>query len=234
MSTTIKSEKEGSPLRKPDMVGEAQVGHLHMPPDHMEDLYESKNPLVKFVHLNRLDSIAAQIPAGKEQLVLDAGCGEGHLLERLHRLNPCNHYYGVDVTPVALEKAHQRCPTATLKHANLSATEFPSEFFDGVICTEVLEHIYEYEAVIRELRRVLKPGGRLILTFPNEMLWTFCRFLLGRKPVKVPDHVNSFNPRRMKACVNLKLENQTSLPFKLPFPLSLSCLMKFRKIDIPD
>lgn len=230
----INSEKEGTPLPKPDMVGEAQVGHLHMPPDHMADLYESKNPLVKFVHLNRLNSIAAQIPDGKEQLVLDAGCGEGHLLERLHRLNPHSHYYGVDVTPVALQRAQERCPGATFKRANLSSTEFSSEFFDGVICTEVLEHVYEYESVIRELKRILKPEGYLILTFPNEMLWTFCRFLLGRKPVKVPDHVNSFNPRLVKARVNLKLENQMGLPFRLPFSLSLSCLMKFRKMDIPD
>lgn len=234
MSTTINSQKEDAPLVNPDKPEGARVDHLHMPADHMENLYDSKNPLVKFVHLNRLKSISDQISTEKEQRILDAGCGEGHLLERLHRLSPHSHYYGVDITQAALEKAQERCPWATLKSANLSGTGFPPAYFDVVVCTEVLEHVYEYEAVIRELKRVLRPGGRLILTFPNETLWTCCRFLLGRKPVKVPDHVNSFSPRLMKAQVNLKLENQTNLPFRLPFFLSLSCLMEFRKENISD
>ena len=231
MSATSHFKKEDFPSPELNQVGRGRVDHLYMPLDHMEDLYDSKNPLVKFVHLNRLDSIARQIPPEKELTLLDAGCGEGHLLERLYLLNSSCRYYGADITPAALTRAQERCPWATFKKMNLSSMEFPAVFFDVVICTEVLEHIYEYEAVIEELKRILKPGGCLIITFPNEALWTAGRFLLRRKPVKVPDHVNSFYPHHMNSLVNLKLKNQLGLPFGLPFFLSLSCLMKFEKGD---
>ena len=92
MATTINSQKEEAPLVKSDTAERARVDHLHMPADHMENLYDSKNPLVKFVHLNRLESISDQIPTEEEQKILDAGCGEGHLLEKINHLNTHKHY----------------------------------------------------------------------------------------------------------------------------------------------
>ena len=207
------------------------TSHLYMPEDHMENLYDSANPLVKFVHLQRLDAIAKLIPRSEKIVFLDAGCGEGHLIERLYQQNPGREYYGVDITPAALEKAKERCSWGTFKQAYLSSTEFPDDFFDCIVCTEVIEHVNDYQTVIQELKRILKPGGSLMITFPNEVLWTVSRFLLKRKPVKVPDHINSFNPRVMNSLVNLKLERRQNLPFELPFFLSLGCLMKFIKSD---
>jgi len=200
-----------------------------MPADHMEELYDSKNPLVRFIHTQRLGKIVREIPSLIGLTVLDAGCGEGHLLERIHHAFPTGRFYGVDVTDVALHRARERCPWAHLVRANLVHTDLPDAFFDVVASTEVLEHVYEYLAVIQEMKRILKPGGRLILTFPNEFLWTVCRFFLGRRPLKVPDHVNSFDPNTMCSLVSLTLEKKINLPFGFPFAFSLTCLMKFRK-----
>ncbi len=200
-----------------------------MPQDHMEHLYSSTNPLVRFVHNQRLDSIAAALPKNGRLKVLDAGCGEGHLLNRMHEKYPDNDYYGVDVTKVALERAKERVPFAKLEPMDLSDLKFADESFDVVTITEVLEHIIDYENIAPELVRVLKKGGVLIITFPNEFLWTLGRFLLGRRPVKVLDHVNAFNPRMMKEIIGLKIVYERSLPFPLPFSLSLGCLMKFKK-----
>jgi 2-polyprenyl-3-methyl-5-hydroxy-6-metoxy-1,4-benzoquinol methylase len=207
----------------------SQTDHLVMPMDHMEELYNSKNPLVRFVHRQRLDAIAAMLPRAANLKVLDAGCGEGHLLKRLYQSQPANIYYGVDVTEVALQKAKERCPFAELGKMDISRLDFPNGFFDVVTITEVLEHIIDYENVATELKRVLKPGGALIITFPNEVLWTVSRFLLRRRPIKVLDHVNAFNPKMMKKMVGLEVAAQWNLPFKLPFFMSLGCLMKFRK-----
>lgn len=207
-----------------------KTDHLYMPTDHMEELYDSKNPLVRFIHTSRLNSIIRELPKKDGIQVLDAGCGEGHLLEKLSQLKGRKvDCYGLDITDAALEKARERCPGAKLKKANLSQTGFDDDFFDAVICTEVLEHVREYPIVIKELKRIVKPGGFLILTFPNEILWTVSRFFLGRKPVKVPDHVNSFNPSSMKSLVGLKLVQRINLPFGLPFFFSLNALMKFKK-----
>lgn len=205
------------------------VDHIFMPEDHMDKLYTSRNPLVKFTHTSRLDQIVKNIPQKNGLKVLDAGCGEGHLIERLHLKNKMNTYFGIDFVEVSLRKAKRRCPDSTFIRMNLAKIGFDDEFFDLIVCSNVLEHIPAYEVVIEELIRLLKKDGYLIITFPNEILWTISRFFLGRRPIKVPDHVNAFNPRIMKSLINLKLISVSSLPLKLPLFLSLGWLMKFRK-----
>lgn len=195
----------------------------------MDELYNSQNLLVRFVHRNRLKSIVATLPVGRGLKVLDAGCGEGHLIELMHQHSPDSDYYGFDVTEVAIRKAKQRCPFAKVELSDILQNAVPDNFFDVITCTEVLEHIIDYESVTSELKRVLKPGGSLILTFPNEINWTIGRWLLGRKPVKIIDHVNAFTPRIMIDTVRLPLVSQRGLPFPLPFFASLGVLMKFKK-----
>ena len=203
--------------------------HLYMPEDHMDELYNSSNPFVRFVHRNRLKSIVALLPDAKGLKILDAGCGEGHLIEVMHEKRPDNDYYGFDVTEVAVESAKERCPYAKIQQGDIAAMPVPDGSFDVITCTEVLEHIIDYESVVMELKRVLKPGGCLILTFPNEFNWTIGRWLLGRKPVKIIDHVNAFTPRMMRNIVKLPVVAQRSLPFRLPFIASLGVLMKFKR-----
>lgn len=207
----------------------SRIDHLFMPKDHMNELYNSKNPLVKFIHAGRLNSIVKIIPRKSGLKILDAGCGEGHLIEKLYKNNSNNICYGIDITEIALQKAKERCPYAKFEKKDLSKIDFDDNFFDIVICTEVLEHIFEYKTVIEELKKVVKDDGYLIITFPNETLWTTGRFLLGRKPIKASDHVNSFNPNKISSAVNMKLIQQINLPFRLPFFLSLGCLMVFKK-----
>jgi 2-polyprenyl-3-methyl-5-hydroxy-6-metoxy-1,4-benzoquinol methylase len=207
----------------------SKIKHLVMPKDHMDQLYNSANPAVRLVHRQRLSAIASELPGAASLRVLDAGCGEGHLLQKLHSKYPANRYFGVDITAVALEKAQQRCPFAMLYRMNLSDLAFADEAFDVVIITEVLEHIIEFEDVTAELLRVIRKGGRFIITFPNEVLWTLSRFLLGRRPIRVPDHINAFSPPMIQTMFGLELLRQRSLPFPLPFSLSLGCLMNFRK-----
>ena len=197
-----------------------------MTENHMEELYNSKNRLVSFVHNNRLDNIVKSV-FSRNKRILDAGCGEGHLLQRLHNFKD-NEYYGIDVTPIAIEHAKLRCPFAKIKTGNLLETGYDDNFFDVVICTEVLEHIPQFKLVLREFKRIVKPGGLLIISFPNEILWTISRFFLGRKPIKVPDHFNSFRPSKMKEFVGMKVISKFGLPFRLPFFCSLGYQMVFK------
>ncbi len=86
--------------------------------------------------------------------VLDVGCGNQpyrHLFE--------GTYVGLDVAPT-------RRPTVVG-----TATDLPvrAESCDGVLCLEVIEHVEDFERVIREIHRVLRPGGRLLLSAP--MSW---------------------------------------------------------------
>lgn len=204
--------------------------HIFMPKNHMDELYNSPNHMVRFAHNNRQKKIINMLPKNGKYKILDAGCGEGHLLEKMHNKFPYYHYYGSDITDVALASAKERCSFAIIQKMDIRKLEYENEFFDVVICTEVLEHIYEYETVINELIRVLKKDGILIISFPNELLWTLSRFILKRRLIKVPDHVNSFTPSLLRLKIKILQMNQISFPFSfLPFSLSLGCIMKFKK-----
>lgn len=206
-----------------------QTTPLYMPEDHMDDLYNSNNFLVRYVHLNRLKNIVKTMPEKEALNVLDAGCGEGHLLQLLEEKNKNNNYYGIDLTSEALKRARERCPRAKFIQGDLSKIDMPDNFFDFIVCTETLEHVDTYQEAINEFKRILKPGGYIVLTFPNEFWWTVSRFLLGRRPIRVPDHINFFSPKKMIKYVALAVEKNMGLPFSWPFWISLGQLIKFRK-----
>lgn len=89
--------------------------------------------------------------------VLDVGCGR----KPYRRLTPAESYTGLDLdTPDsrALGVADVFYPGGPLP--------FPDASFDAVICSQVLEHVFEPEVFLREIGRVLRPGGRLVLTVP--------------------------------------------------------------------
>jgi 2-polyprenyl-3-methyl-5-hydroxy-6-metoxy-1,4-benzoquinol methylase len=207
----------------------SRTDHLYMPKDHMDKLYHSSNPIVRFVHNKRLWAITNQIPKYGCLKILDAGCGEGHLLSELHKYRPMHKFYGFDVSSDALIQAKKRCAFASITKTDISSIREKKESFDVVICSEVLEHIYEYGPVLSELQRILKKNGLLILTFPNETMWTIGRIFLLRRPIKVPDHVNSFNPEMIKKIVLLKIVKELNMPFDLPLIPTLGYMIVFKK-----
>ncbi|MEO0786120.1 MAG: class I SAM-dependent methyltransferase, partial [Pseudomonadota bacterium] len=109
--------------------------------------------------------------------VLDLGCGEGRHVHGLHMLGGMD-VIGVDLDEASLEKA--RAGLATLpprregdphttqfQSGDATRLEFADDAFDAVICSEVLEHLPDYDAALAEIRRVLKPDGRLCITVPH-------------------------------------------------------------------
>lgn len=115
--------------------------------------------------------------------VLDVGCGTGrHVLELARR--PLN-IVGTDLSPqdilkgrYILELMRRKREVQGRVHWVYSAGErlpFRDEAFDRVICTETLEHVPDDAALVRELTRVLKPGGVLAVSVPDEyserLLW---------------------------------------------------------------
>lgn len=96
---------------------------------------------------------------------LEVGCGDGFFTGQLAQRG-CDAT-GIDLSPVGVEAAQKRFPHARFQvHDLTQPMPFPDGSFDFVWCSEVLEHLFSPLAVLEEMRRVLRPGGRARLTVP--------------------------------------------------------------------
>ena len=106
---------------------------------------------------------------------LDVGAGNGELIDRVMRAFPVNAR-ACDYRGDLLAVEGMSVDVANL---NTEALPYPDASFDLVTCTEVIEHLEHYRAALREMARVLRPGGVLILTTPNVLnLRSRLRYLL--------------------------------------------------------
>ena len=136
---------------------ELEYGEPPRPPDPTLDR--------KFERVWQL--VSRQLPC---EAFLDAGCGDGRHLAALTRSgHRPRRVVGTDISERILETA--RVAAAPLEpelvQANLEALPFEDEAFDLVLCTQVIEHLLDPAAGVRELARVLRPGGVLVLTTDN-------------------------------------------------------------------
>ena len=104
-----------------------------------------------------------------ENFVLDVGCGRADYLRRLLSDQP--NVFGIETAQDKLDDCFRAHPELRGRVFPVSAESmpFPAAHFDVVIVNEVLEHIPDQDAALREIHRVLKPGGKFILFCPNRL-----------------------------------------------------------------
>lgn len=118
-------------------------------------------------------------PAGK--IVLDYGCGPGYLTNELLDRGAV-HVTGIDISEGEIEEAHRRAVAdgvadrASHLVADAHAMPFEDDAFDLIVGDSILHHL-ELEQALREIRRVLRPGGRAVFMEP---LWHSPILRLGR------------------------------------------------------
>jgi len=95
-------------------------------------------------------------------LLLDLGCGSGWLSEHFPR------YVGVDAHPEAFGAAVGRVARADVLRLPLR-----DGAFDAVVCKDVLEHVADPRGAVREIARVLRPGGRVYVSVPDAQRWVW-------------------------------------------------------------
>jgi len=124
--------------------------------------------------------------------VLDYGCGMGWNYQR-QLAAAVKQYTGADVSEVAIATTRQRGLTALPINPGKGTIEVPTGSFDGAVCSEVFEHLYEPLNAARELHRVLKPGGVLVVTVPNfgYHAWRLLALLRAQVPSEPEDKVGN-------------------------------------------
>jgi SAM-dependent methyltransferase len=101
--------------------------------------------------------------------VLNVGCFNG-LLERYFLNGKCAAYFGVDANEEAVQYASKHSPGGRFKVAYAESLPFADNTFDKVFCLDTLEHVNDEKKSLREIWRVLKPGGTLIISVPHDFL----------------------------------------------------------------
>lgn len=196
--------------------------------DDRDTPYDSANPLVRHVLFERLNAVLALIGKARGGRILDAGCGEGHFLERL-RMEGQKSVYGIDISAKRVLAARMRAPRATVKAGDVTRIPFPRGFFDTVVCMDVLEHLDEPWKATGELMRVTKNGGRVIVSVPHERNVSLGRLFTLRFPPHVPEHINDISPADLERAFCRKPQKVTTVPFNLPYPLSLIYVASYKK-----
>src|SRR4051795_13597037 len=123
---------------------------------------------------------------------LDFGVGDGRLAAEIE----ATRLVGVDVSQVALDRARKRLPDAELVLVEPDEPlPFADNEFDLVTCIETLEHMRDVQLALSEIRRVLRPGGRLALTTPASARW---RVLFRGVEHPFSPHIRSFTRRSLR------------------------------------
>ena len=118
-------------------------------------------------HVGR--SLARHLPPAAR--VLDAGCGTGGLLRRLHEAQPAWVLTGVDFSPLACELARERTGGEVVQ-GSITALPFPATAFDAVVSCDVVCQVTDPAQAVGEFHRCLRPGGVVVLTMPAYQ-WMF-------------------------------------------------------------
>lgn len=134
----------------------------------IDDYYERSGFLIRFVEARRLATIRRMVEARPTDRILEVGCGGGHVL----RLFPECDLTGLDVSGAMLNKAERnlRGLRVRLVKGELDDLDERDGSFDKIICSEVLEHVLRPDAMLKGIRRLLKPTGRAVITLPNDHL----------------------------------------------------------------
>lgn len=109
--------------------------------------------------------------------VLDIGCNRGSIEALFHQRHPekaaRTAVDGVDISPKAIEQAQSLgLPGCTFRTYGGVVLPLPDMSIDLVVMVEVIEHVMQKEELLKEVHRVLRPGGKFFFTTPNPDCWT--------------------------------------------------------------
>jgi SAM-dependent methyltransferase len=204
--------------------------HQHVPPDWYERSVK-ENFLQHFWHFRRI----AQVGKYSEKVtgeVLDIGSADGFFTRKLLDFTQANKIIGIDILASSVAYAstrYRRLSALSFQVGDALRLKFPTRKFSAVYILEALEHVFDATQVLKEIYRVLQPGGYVLVLVPSEN-WLFKLgwpiWLHTRGKVWHDTHLNFFDgnklPHLLKQVGFVHIEIHT-------FILGMLLLVKARK-----
>jgi 2-polyprenyl-3-methyl-5-hydroxy-6-metoxy-1,4-benzoquinol methylase len=99
--------------------------------------------------------------------ILDIGCGTGQFLKLVRESVPVTTCWGLEIDPEAAEAARGHLDRVICGDVVVEGVRLPDKAFDVIVMNDVLEHLYDPAAVLRELRPKLRASGVIVASLPN-------------------------------------------------------------------
>ncbi len=176
---------------------------------------------------HHLRVVVEALNPGPGMKILDAGCARGRYLKAL--LPSGAAVFGIDLTEVFVRDARRNVPGVPLALGSLVNLPYADASFDAVYCIEVLEHIVEIPAAIREFARVLRPNGTLVIvskssiglhprTFIPSALWKRWHEVRGdwMYNAEFPFREGWFHPEEFREFLKTLFESAETIPLSEP------------------
>lgn len=180
----------------------------------IHEAYWQKEKLLVAQDYERNDVLPQLFRQGEH--VLDVGCGDGAVAEYL-KLHLNTKIVGLDISPTALVRAKTR-QIPVIRGDAERLLPIRSRCVDAVFVGDVIEHLYNPQQTIKEIHRVLVPGGRIVVSCPNMGYWRYRIHYLARgifpetewiqTDLWQSQHIRFFNPELLKKL----LKSQGFLP----------------------
>mgnify|MGYP001583263791 FL=1 len=113
--------------------------------------------------------------------ILDVGCGDGAIYSLIKE--KCKNYYGIDISKTALSQIKDKKVNTKVVNINEQKLPFQDNFFDYVVCLDVIEHVFDPVNLVDELFRVTQKEGFVIISTPNIRYYKhILKLIFGRFP----------------------------------------------------
>ncbi len=146
--------------------------------------------------------------------IIDLGTADGRMLDMIHRKYPQTHCLGVEYSQQLVDFGKAKFPDLEIIQGDMQSLDFPYDSFDVAIATAVIEHVPDPGKAMREAKRILRPGGILVLTSPDPF-WEYLATIVGH--LKVDQHNKVMS---LKQLCDLALQSEFTMLKTQKFMLS--------------
>jgi len=170
------------------------------------DPYSVKQNIDSSFHQRRIDLTVELVQealiqcSDSEPQILDIGCGQGHITDRIRQALPGTQLSGMDYSISAIDYAHKHFPEIEFIVADAYEIPYETGFFDVVVCNNIWEHVPDPLFLLNSIKRVLKPGGHIVISTPSRYRLNNLLNVLRGRPVHLMSkyHVTEYTVGQVK------------------------------------